>query len=198
MLNPGVFLGIFALMFLLELPDKTMIATIVMSTRARPSSIVLGASAGFVAQMGIAVGAGGLLTLLPKDAKDAVVATLFLGGAAYLLLVPESRAERAGEKEAASERPSTRVREILTAFTVIFVAEFGDLTQIQAMNFTARTRQPLEVFLAGSLAMIAVAVLGAYGGQLLQRVLPLAWIRRGAGLVFAALGAYTLIQLATS
>jgi len=49
----GAFLGIFALMFLIELPDKTMIATIVMSTRARPSSIVVGASAGFVVQMGI-------------------------------------------------------------------------------------------------------------------------------------------------
>ncbi len=197
-MNLGVFLGIFALMFLLELPDKTMIATIVMSTRARPSSIVLGASAGFVAQMGLAVGAGGLLTLLSKDIRDVVVAALFLGGAAYLLFSPESREERAGEKEARSERPSTRGREILTAFTVIFIAEFGDLTQIQAANFTARTREPLEVFLAGSLAMITVSFIGAYGGQLLQRVLPLQWIRRGAGLVFAALGVYTLVQLATS
>jgi len=196
--NVGVFLGIFALMFLLELPDKTMIATIVMSTRARPSSIVLGASAGFVAQMGLAVGAGGLLTLLSKDIRDIVVAALFLAGAAYLLFRSESREERAGEKEAQSERPSTRRREILTAFTVIFIAEFGDLTQIQAANFTARTRQPLEVFLAGSLAMITVSFIGAYGGQLLQRVLPLQWIRRGAGLIFAALGVYTLVQLATS
>ncbi len=197
-MNLGVFLGIFALMFLLELPDKTMIATIVMSTRARPSSIVLGASGGFVAQMGLAVGAGGLLTLLPAHVKDLVVAVLFLGGAAYLLVFSESRAEREGEREAKSERPSTRLREIATAFTIIFIAEFGDLTQIQAANFTARTRQPLEVFLAGSLAMITVSFIGAYGGRLLQRVLPLQWIRRGAGLVFAALGIYTLVQLATS
>ena len=80
----GAFLGIFALIFLLELPDKSMIATVVMSTKVRPSSIVIGASGGFMVQMGIAVAAGSLLTLLPAHLKDLVVALLFLGGAAYL------------------------------------------------------------------------------------------------------------------
>ena len=197
-MNAGTFLGIFALMFLLELPDKTMIATIVMSTRARPSSIVVGASAGFVVQMGIAVGAGGLLTLLPAHVKDLVVGVLFLGGAAYLFLSHESKAEQVGEARALSEHSTTRLKEIVTAFGVIFVTEFGDLTQIQAANFTIKTRQPLEVFLAGSLALIGVSFIGAYGGQLLQRVVPLAWIRRGGGFVFLALGLYTLISLATS
>ena len=95
-MNVGVFAGVFAVMFLLELPDKTMIATIVMSTRARPTSIVLGASAGFVVQMALAVGAGSLLTLLPVHVKDGVVAALFLGGAAYLLFSSEHEAEREG------------------------------------------------------------------------------------------------------
>lgn len=197
-MNPGVFLGVAALMFVLELPDKTMIATIVMSTKARPSSIVLGASSAFVVQMGIAVAAGGLLTLLPAHVKDAIVAVLFLGGAAYLLFSRESAAEASGEAAARPERRASRGREIATAFGVIFVAEFGDLTQIQAANLTAKTHQPLEVFLASSLALVAVSFLGAYGGQALQRVLPLAWIRRGGGLVFAVLGVYTLVSLATS
>jgi Ca2+/H+ antiporter, TMEM165/GDT1 family len=197
-MNVGTFLGVFALIFVLELPDKTMIATIVMSTRARPSSIVLGASAGFVVQMGIAVVAGGLLTLLPAHLKDGVVAALFLGGAAYLFFSSESHAEREGEREGMSERPDNRWREVVTAFSVIFVAEFGDLTQIQAANLTARTHQPLEVFIAASLALIGVSFLGAYGGQALQRVLPLRWIRRGGGLVFAGLGLYTFITIFTS
>jgi Ca2+/H+ antiporter, TMEM165/GDT1 family len=193
----GTFLGIFALMFVLELPDKTMIAMVVMSTRARPSSIVLGASTAFLAQMGLAVAAGGLLTLIPSTAKNVVVGLLFLGGAAYLLFVPESEEAQKGEREASVERAGTRWREMSTAFTVIFVAEFGDLTQIQAANFTAHTRQPFEVFLAGSLAMITVSIIGAYGGQLLQRVLPLARIRLGGGLIFAGLGVYTLVRVVT-
>jgi putative Ca2+/H+ antiporter (TMEM165/GDT1 family) len=196
--NVGAFFGIAALMFLLELPDKTMIATIVMSTRARPSSIVIGASSAFVVQMGIAVGAGGLLTLLPAHVKDLIVALLFLGGGAYLLLSRESKAEETGSREAMSEQTSTRLKEIATAFSVIFVAEFGDLTQIQAANLTVKTHQPLEVFLAGSLALIIVSFIAAYGGQQLQRVVPLKWIRLGGGLIFTGLGVYTLISLARS
>jgi len=193
--NVGAFLGIFALMFLIELPDKTMIAMIVMSTRARPSSIVLGASSAFVVQMGIAVGAAGLLSLLPATLKDLIVAATFLGGGAYLLLSKESREKVLGEREAMSERSSSRPREIATAFSVIFISEFGDLSQIQAASFSVRTHQPLEVFLAGSIALISVTFLGAYGGQLLQRVMPLEWIRRAGGTIFVALGVFTLITL---
>jgi Ca2+/H+ antiporter, TMEM165/GDT1 family len=193
--NIGEYLGIFALMFLIELPDKTMIATIVMSTRARSSSIVIGASAGFVVQMGIAVGAGGLLTLLPVHIKDIIVAALFLGGATYLLFSKESKAVKAGENEASAEMPSTRLREIATAFAVIFVSEFGDLSQIQAANFAARTHELLGVFITASLALTSVSFLGAYGGQFLQRLVPVKWIRLGGGAVFAVLGIYTLTQL---
>jgi putative Ca2+/H+ antiporter (TMEM165/GDT1 family) len=194
-MNIGAMAGIFALMFLLELPDKTMIATVVMSTRARPSSIVMGASAGFVVQMAIAVTAGALLTLFPMHIKDVIVALLFLGGAGYLLFVPEEKVAVRGEIDARSERFASRPREIATAFSVIFLAEFGDLTQIQAANFSAKTHQPLEVFVAGSLAMICVSFIGAYGGQMLQRVVPLKRIRFAGGLVFAALGVYTLVRL---
>ncbi|MFI5036284.1 MAG: TMEM165/GDT1 family protein [Acidimicrobiales bacterium] len=193
----GAFLGIFALMILLELPDKTMIATIVMSTRARPGSIVLGASAAFVTQMGLAVAAGGLLTLLPWRVKDVVVALLFCGGAAYLLLVSEESEEAAGEREAAAERAGARWREVATAFTVIFVAEFGDLTQVQAISLSAKTHQPFEVFLASSLAMISISFLGAFGGRMLQRVVPLKAVRVTGGLVFLGLGIATVVQVAT-
>ena len=197
-MNAGTFLGIMALMFLLELPDKTMIATVVMSTRSRPLSIAIGASGAFVVQMGLAVLAGGLLTLLPTRIKDVVVALLFLGGAAYLLLVPERREEETGEREARREAHGPRRREMATAFGVIFVGEFGDLTQIQAANFSAKTHQPLDVFIAASLAMILVSFVGAYGGRLLQRVVPLERIRLAGGVIFAALGVYTLVTAFTS
>ena len=194
----GSLLGVFALIFVLELPDKTMIATIVMSSRARPLAVAVGASAGFVVQMAIAVGAGGLLTLLPVHPKEFIVGVLFLGGAAYLLLVPEKKEEEVGTREGASEHPASWRRETLTAFSVIFLGEFGDLTQIQAANFSAKLHQPFEVFAACSLALVAVAFLGAFAGRALQRVIPLAKIRIGGGLVFLALGVYTFVSLATS
>jgi putative Ca2+/H+ antiporter (TMEM165/GDT1 family) len=194
----GTLLGVFALIFILELPDKTMIATIVMSSRARPLAVALGASAGFLVQVAIAVGAGGLLTLLPRHVKDVVVGLLFLGGAAYLLLVSEKEQEEAGEKEGVAARPNSWGREMLTAFTVIFLGEFGDLSQIQTANFAAKLHEPLEVFIACSLALISVAFIGSYAGSALQRFIPLAKIRLGGGLIFLGLGIYTFVTLFTS
>jgi putative Ca2+/H+ antiporter (TMEM165/GDT1 family) len=197
-MNVGTFVGIVALMFVLELPDKTFLATIIMATRARPLMVVVGGASALVIQMGIAVGAGSLLTLFPVHWKDLIVGVLFLGGAAYLLFVSESEEEAKGRREASIEKAATRWKEITTAFVVIFIGEFGDLTQIQAANFEARLHQPLEVFLASSLALVGVTFLGAYSGRALQKRISLKHIRLFGGVVFAGLGLATLIALAVS
>ncbi|NNN01831.1 MAG: TMEM165/GDT1 family protein [Acidimicrobiaceae bacterium] len=197
-MNLGTFAGIFALMFVLELPDKTFIAMVVMSSRVRPLMLLIGGSVALTIQMGLAVGAGSLLTLFPAHLKDVIVAALFLVGAALLLFVPEKKEEEEGKREGEIAKPDTRWKEISTAFVVMFVGEFGDLTQIQAANFEAKLHQPLEVFLASSIALIMVCAVGAYGGLALQRVIPLAKIRIGGGLIFAGLGIYTLVSLAMS
>ena len=197
-MSAGTLLGIFALIFLLELPDKTMIATIVMSSRARPLAVAVGASAGFVVQMALAVAAGGLLTLLPRTLKDVIVGLLFLGGAAYLLLVKEATEEKEGERSGARESRASWGRETFTAFSVIFIGEFGDLTQIQAANFAAKLHQPFAVFAACSAALVCVAFLGAFAGQALQRIVPLSKIRYAGGFIFLALGIYTFVRLAVS
>ncbi|MDE2291896.1 MAG: TMEM165/GDT1 family protein, partial [Elusimicrobia bacterium] len=112
----------------------------------------------------------------------------------YLLFVSEKEVEEEGAEEAALERAGTRWREVSTAFTVIFIGEFGDLTQIQAANLSAHSHRPLAVFAAASVALILISFLGAYGGRLLQRWVPLEWIRRAGGVVFAGLGLWTLVS----
>jgi putative Ca2+/H+ antiporter (TMEM165/GDT1 family) len=194
-MNVGTFVGIMALMFVLELPDKTFLATVIMATRARPLMVVIGASTALTIQMGLAVGAGSLLTLFPVHWKDFIVGVLFLAGAAYLLFVPESAEEEKGRREAALEKAATHWKEITTAFVVVFIGEFGDLTQIQAANFEAKLHQPLEVFLASSIALIMVSFLAAYSGRALQRRIPLNRIRMGGGLIFAGLGVWTIVSL---
>ena len=192
----GVVAGVFALIFVAELPDKTMIATLIMGSRYRPVLVWIGATAAFGVHAALAVLAGRLLALLPHAWVEAVTALLFGAGAAYLLLVSEETEEEEGEEEV-EEAPSG-LRPIGTAFLVILVGEFGDLTQIQAANFEARLRQPLEVFLASSLALIAVSFIGAYSGRALQRRIPLKRVRLGGGLIFAGLGIATITSLIVS
>jgi len=194
-----VILIVFLLQFLLELPDKTMIAMIYMGTRARPLNVFIGGALAFTVHMGIAVGAGGLLTLLPQTPKEIVIATLFLVGAFYLLFVSEKEEEEEGEQEAQAEHPGKRWREMGTAFSVIFIGEFGDLTQIQAANLTVKYHEvangALAVFIGSSLALILIAFLGAFGGKALVRILPLAKIRKIGGVVFLSMGIYTILQI---
>jgi len=53
----------------------------------------------------------------------------------------------------------------VTAFSVIFVSEFGDLSQIQAANLTVKTHQRSRSFSPRPIALISVSFLGAYGGN---------------------------------
>ena len=193
----GLLASAFGLIFVAELPDKTMIATIVMGSRGNPRAVWLGASAAFVAQMALACAAGQLLNLLPRTVIEVVVTILFLGGAAYLLLVSEEEEIEEGLEEAESERPSTSLRTARTAFVIIFIAEFGDLTQILAASLAARSNQPFTIFVASSLALVAIAALGSFGGSALLRVLPLARIRQLSGVLLLGIGIFTLVSIFT-
>src|SRR5262244_3156596 len=113
----------FILTFLAELPDKSMFASLVLSTRYRPSWVWTGAAAAFAVHMAIAVIAGRLLTLLPQRAVDAVVAGLFLGGSAWLWAASLRPAGRDGADAArqGGPRPSF-VRVAAASFGVVFLA----------------------------------------------------------------------------
>jgi putative Ca2+/H+ antiporter (TMEM165/GDT1 family) len=195
-MNLSVVAITFGLIFVAELPDKTMIATIVLSSRYRALPVWIGAAGAMVVNSAVAVLAGRLLELLPHRWVEAVVAALFAGGALYLLLVKESTETREGEAEADKVRSGRRVA--LGAFTVIVVAELGDLTQILTANLVARYHSPLSVFVGSSTALVAVMGVGVIGGRVLLRVLPLATIRKVAGVVLVGFAIFTAVQAATS
>ena len=83
-------------------------------------------------------------------------------------------------------------RVLLTTFGVIFLAEMGDKTQIAAMTMAAEKKRPWEVFIAASLALVAVSAIGVVVGNTLGQYLPLVWIKRTAGAAFIVIGALIL------
>ena len=191
----GLILGVFALIFVAELPDKTMIATLILGSRYRPVLVWIGATAAFGFHAGIAVLAGRLLALLPHRWVELVTALLFAGGAAYLLLVSEKEEEEEGLEEV--ETAPAGLRPIATAFLVIFVGEFGDLTQILTANLAAKYHHPLSVFIGAFAALATVAAIGAFGGRAMLKVLPLAVVRKAGGVLLAGFAVYTLVTLVT-
>ena len=96
----------FGVVFLAELPDKSMIASLVLGTRFRPLYVWVGAAAAFSVHVVIAVAAGGALSLLPHRLVEGIVAVLFLAGAALLLFGKESSEESSGATRRATPRRS--------------------------------------------------------------------------------------------
>ena len=83
-------------------------------------------------------------------------------------------------------------RVLLTTFGIVFLAEMGDKTQIAAMTMAAEKKRPWEVFIAASLALMAVSAIGVIIGSALGHYLPLVWIKRVAGAAFIVIGILVL------
>jgi Ca2+/H+ antiporter, TMEM165/GDT1 family len=189
----SVLFGVFPVIFLGELPDKTMFASLVLATKGRPVMVWLGAAAAFTVHVAIAVSIGvALFTILPHRAVDAVVAVIFLAGAG--LAIREARNERKHEdreERLADETAPGHRRTVLTAFTVIFIAEWGDLTQVLTANLAARLHSPFSVAVGAVLALWAVAALAVVGGRGLLRWVNVVTIRIVTAVILAGLGIAT-------
>jgi Ca2+/H+ antiporter, TMEM165/GDT1 family len=195
-MSVGVLFATFALVAVAELPDKTMVATLVMGSRHRPVLVWAGASAAFLVHVCVAVAAGRLVALLPRTPLQAVVTAVFFLAGMAMLVVPERRSEERGEKDAARPVRAGSWAVVATAFVVVLVAELGDLTQLLTIDLSARYHQPWAVGVGAFAALVAVSALGAFGGRALVRWLPMAWIRRAGGLVLLGMAAYGIYALA--
>ena len=190
-MQPAVVLAVFPIIFLGELPDKTMFASLVLSTRGRPLTVWFGAAAAFAIHVVIAVTIGvALFHLLPHRVLAAVVAAMFLAGAALALreaTKEEEEEEALVEKEMASHR-----RVVVTAFVVIFLAEWGDLTQILTAILAAHYHAPLSVAVGSVLALWAVAGIAVVGGQGLLRFIEVRTLRIVTAVVLVALSGWAI------
>jgi putative Ca2+/H+ antiporter (TMEM165/GDT1 family) len=195
-----VALTVFALILPAELPDKTMVATLVLATRFPPLPVWIGVTVGFAVQSAVAVAAGGLVSLLPDEVVHGVTAGMFAIGAVILLREKDTdlaEEEREIAEELADEppRPSFR-RAALTSFGVLFAAEWGDLSQVLTANFAAKYGDPAAVFLGSWLALAAVAGIAVIFGRALIRVVPLMWVRRLAAGLFVTMATVTALEAA--
>ena len=170
-----------------EFVDRTSLALIGYTARHRPLPSWAGASLGFVATSAIAVtiGAAVLAAIGPGRVDLVRVAggVLLIGYAAWLATHPE-------DVDAA---PVTSTHSILAgAFLLILLLELGDTTMILEILFVASFGAVL-VFVAGALALIAVAAFAAtLGARLGARLDPKA-LRGVVVAILALVGVGTLL-----
>jgi len=200
MIEIGVIATAFGLIFISELPDKTAIASLVLGTKYPWRWVFAGVAAAFFAHVVIAVAAGSVLALLPQKPLEAIVALLFLVGAVLIWregLEDEDELEAEEEAELADAPESGTFWRISSlAFGVIFVAEWGDLTQIMTANLAAKYHSPISVGIGATLGLWGVGLLAILGGKSLLRVLPMKWITRVAAAIMVGLCVWSFLKVA--
>jgi putative Ca2+/H+ antiporter (TMEM165/GDT1 family) len=168
-MNFGVLFLVFGIIFLSELPDKSMFAALVLGTKYRSLYVWCGAAAAFLTHVLIAVIAGQALTLLPHRAVEAVVACLFLGGAALLLFGKHGLEKNPKAEEHPDAHSFWKV--FITAYSIVFLGEWGDITQIMTANYVAKYHAPLSVGIGATLGLwLATGLAVTVGQKLLTRV----------------------------
>jgi len=84
----------------------------------------------------------------------------------------------------------------LSTFGLIFLAELGDKTQLAAFAATAGSKSPVSVFLGASAALVMSTLIAVALGSVLQKVVPVSWLKLGAGILFIIMGAAFVVNVA--
>jgi putative Ca2+/H+ antiporter (TMEM165/GDT1 family) len=190
----------FLLIFPIELPDKTFIATLVLATRYKPLPVWIGVTSAFLVQTVVAVTLGGLISRLPRTPVEIFVALMFLVGGLILIRgaakAETEETETEHEFEAKAKAGIHGWRAVGASFVVLFVAEWGDLSQLLTAGLVVKYQDPVSVGVGAFLALAAVSALAAILGRTLLKRIRVATIRRIGGTVCLLLAVVSLLQVA--
>jgi len=84
---------------------------------------------------------------------------------------------------------------LFTVFTVVFIAELGDKTQLATMLFaTDKEVGKLTVFVGASLALILASAIGVAAGSIIAEYAGEKHLHYIAGIGFIVIGVWTLFK----
>lgn len=193
-MDPVVIGLTFLAIFVVELPDKTFLATLVLATRYRPILVWIGVGLAFAVQTTVAVLLGHAVSFLPEEVVQAAAGLMFLAGA--VILIREGRGHQAAVDEEVVTRDVAGHRAVVASFLVLFAAEWGDLSQLLTISLVAKYGEPVAVFIGALSALLVVSGLAVIAGRGLQRFVKLHvlhYVGAAVCLVLAAITAYELL-----
>ena len=185
----SISLSTFTLIALAEVGDKSQLVCMTLAARHRHWPVILGATTAFLVLNTLAVLFGaGVAAWVPERVTAGLVAVLF--GVFGIHALRKQDDDESGD---VVERSGHGI--FLTTLLLIFVAEFGDKTQI-AVAGLAGSLDPIPVWLGATASLIMVSVLGVWAGRTVLQRLPHLWLHRMSGgvfLVFALLAAWRAV-----
>ena len=86
------------------------------------------------------------------------------------------------------------IQDILLPNITIAIAELGDKTQLAVIGLATKTKKHLQLLLGIILAFIAADGIAVVFGDFIMKVIPMGYIKSGAGIIFIIFGVVTLIN----
>ena len=87
------------------------------------------------------------------------------------------------------------MRQLMTVFVSVFLAELGDKTQLATMLFATDSGMgKAGVFFAAAGALVVSTLVAVVAGDLITRVVAPSTLKIGAGIGFILVGVWTLIS----
>ena len=185
----------FAAIAVVELPDKTFVATLVLSTRYRPLFVWIGVGLAFTVQTLVAVSLGKVVALLPTTPVRVLAIVMFLVGAFILFREGRGHQIDSGDEYADKAGDVHGAKVILASFLVLFAAEWGDLSQLLTLTLVAKYDAPASVFVGALGALLAVSGLAVVVGRALMRYIQLHVLHYVGAVVCLGLAALTTYEL---
>jgi Ca2+/H+ antiporter, TMEM165/GDT1 family len=178
----------FLLVAFAEIGDKSQLVCMTLAARHRGLPVVIGAIAAFAILNLLAVLFGAAVAAwLPEWLVVVAVAVLFAGFGINALRYSDD-----DEDAEVEEKPGHGI--VATTFLLIFLAEFGDKTQI-AVAGMGSTSEPSAVWTGATAALAVTSILGVLAGRKLLNRLPLKWIHRISGILFLLLAIFAVTRL---
>lgn len=184
-----LFATVFGIVFVAELPDKTALAALVLATRHKALAVFLGSALALSVQSIVAVAAGSLLAQLDRTYVQLGSGLLFLACAVAMAL----RKQDDDGDDGKDDQSAGFSKSLWMSFVVIFVAEWGDLTQIGTAALQARYDAWLTVLLGSVAALWAVSAIAVIVGNRAAKVLNPKLTKTVATIVFAVVGVVLIV-----
>lgn len=85
---------------------------------------------------------------------------------------------------------------LATTFVMVFLAELGDKTQLATFCLSAECESSrMTVFLGSAGALVLSSLIAVLLGNVVNKMIPVNWIKIAAGMFFLIIGAWTIYSV---
>jgi putative Ca2+/H+ antiporter (TMEM165/GDT1 family) len=191
----GAWFSAFGLVFIAELGDKTQLAVVSQTCKfGRPWPVFAGGSLALTVVTALGAAGGQLLSAVIPQQAIRIVAAVAFGVMGLLIwreavkLDAEDACELLDEDACETEPGQWDWRAFGATFSLLFLAELGDKTQLAVLGLASKQSAAWVAFTGGAVALIAVTAIGVLGGAKLCEWIPERLLLRISAVAFVVMG----------